>query len=62
MRAKLWPLKGLTRSNATREGLLIEEGGSDKISKMLQEGGLTNPKSYKRWVFSNKDGRVGGTV
>ena len=25
---------------------------------MLQEGGLTNPKSYKREVSSNKDGRV----
>ena len=40
-------------------------GGSDEISKTLQEGGhflirggLTNPKSYKRGVSSNTDGRV----
>ena len=41
-----------------RIGVFNRRGGSGEISKMLQEGGLAIPKSYKRGVSSNTDARV----
>ena len=45
------------------EGYIIEEGGSDKISKMLQEvghflirGGSANQKCYKRGSLIEEGG------
>ena len=55
----LWATKGRTNAfKCYKRGVLNRRGWSDKISKIIQEGGLTNPKSYKRGVSSSTERRV----